>query len=208
MTKTTASTAVLCFCDKFILFWCKKIVATSLCNNTIDSYLQQLYPPKSKEFLKIAPPAAGRFAPPMKLSYLELSSFLALNSKIMAKKQAHKEAALSFLHMVVAGKIREAYDQYVSPNFRHHNPYFKGDRESLLVAMEEAHTQFPNKIFKTYRTFEDRDLVAVHSSVQLKPDRAPIAVVHMFRFENGLIVEEWEVGQEVPEKSPNENGMF
>lgn len=50
----------------------------------------------------------------------------------MTRKQSHKEAALSFLHMVVEGKIREAYEKYISPDFRHHNTYFKGDRESLL----------------------------------------------------------------------------
>jgi predicted SnoaL-like aldol condensation-catalyzing enzyme len=126
----------------------------------------------------------------------------------MPNQQSHKEAAVSFLQLVVAGKIREAYDQYISPNFRHHNPYFKGDRESLLVAMEEAETQFPGKVFKVQRVLEDGNLVAVHSSMQLKPEMQEIAVVHLFRFEGELIVEEWEVGQEVPENLPNENGMF
>lgn len=126
----------------------------------------------------------------------------------MIDKQSHQEAALSFLHLVVAGQIREAYDQYISPNFRHHNPYFKGDKKSLLVAMEEAHLQFPEKIFIVQRTFENGNLVAVHSSMQLKKDLKPIAVVHMFRFEGDLIVEEWDVAQPVPEEMLNENGMF
>jgi predicted SnoaL-like aldol condensation-catalyzing enzyme len=34
------------------------------------------------------------------------------------------------------------------------------------------------------------------------------AVVHIFRFEGGLIVELWDVGQDVPEQSVSENGMF
>lgn len=120
----------------------------------------------------------------------------------------NKEAALSFLNLIIEGKIREAYDKYVSPNFRHHNPYFNGDRESLLVAMEESHQQFPYKDYKIQRALEDGDLVAVHSRVQLKPDMQPIAVVHILRFENGLIVEEWEAGQEAPKDMPNEYGMF
>lgn len=121
---------------------------------------------------------------------------------------SHKEAALSFLNLIIEGKVREAYDKYVSPNFRHHNPYFKGDRESLLVAMEEAHKEFPNKDYKIQRALEDGDLVAVHSRVQLKPEMQPIGVIHIFRFENDFIVEEWEVGQEVPKDVPNEHGMF
>ena len=34
------------------------------------------------------------------------------------------------------------------------------------------------------------------------------AVVHFFRFEKGRIAEMWDVGQEIPSDSPNENGMF
>ncbi len=126
----------------------------------------------------------------------------------MTPSYSNKEKALSFLTMVVEGKIREAYEKYVSPNMRHHNAYFKGDRQSLLVAMEEAHIQFPNKVFKVQRTFGDDDLIAVHSSMQLKSDMSVISVVHMFRFENGMIVEMWDVGQEAPKEMPNENGLF
>lgn len=126
----------------------------------------------------------------------------------MTQNFSTKDAAVSFLNMVVSGKIREAYEKYVSPNMRHHNAYFKGDRQSLLVAMEEAHVKFQNKIFKVQRTFGDGDLVAVHSSMQLQADMAIISVVHMFRFENDMIVEMWDVGQEAPKDMPNENGLF
>ena len=34
------------------------------------------------------------------------------------------------------------------------------------------------------------------------------AVVHLFRFQNDLIVEFWDVGQPIPVNSPNENGVF
>ena len=37
-----------------------------------------------------------------------------------------KDKAVEFLQMIVSGEIREAYKQYVSPNFKHHNPYFPG----------------------------------------------------------------------------------
>ena len=40
------------------------------------------------------------------------------------------------------------------------------------------------------------------------PDLPEIALIHIFRFEGDLIIEEWEAAQEVPKESPNENGMF
>ena len=34
------------------------------------------------------------------------------------------------------------------------------------------------------------------------------AVVHIFRFDGDRIVELWDLAQEVPDHSPNANGMF
>ena len=119
-----------------------------------------------------------------------------------------KDIAVSFLRLASSGKVREAYDKYVSPNFRHHNPYFKGDRESLLIGMEEAAVTSPNKFLEVQHVFENRNIVAVHSRVQFEEDSSDIAVVHIFRFEKDQIVEQWDVGQPVPKDSPNENGMF
>lgn len=119
-----------------------------------------------------------------------------------------KEAALSFLNLITAGKIREAYKRHASPDFRHHNPYHNGDARSLIVGMEEAHEKFPAKVFEVQRAIQDGDLVAVHSHITLKPGELELAVVHLFRFQNARIVELWDIAQQVPKESPNENGMF
>ena len=118
-----------------------------------------------------------------------------------------KELATSFLELAASGKVAEAYEKYVHANFKHHNTYFNGDRETLLKAMEEAHVSSPNEFFKVQHTFEDDELVAVHSHLR-KKDGADIAVVHMFRFEDNKIIELWDVGMIVPKDSPNENGVF
>ena len=62
---------------------------------------------------------------------------------------SNKERAISFLRLASSGNVREAYETYVHPDFRHHNPYFPGDRASLLVAMEEkSRSHFPRRILK------------------------------------------------------------
>jgi predicted SnoaL-like aldol condensation-catalyzing enzyme len=58
--------------------------------------------------------------------------------------------------------VREAYQKYIGRNFRHHNPFFRGDAASLRIAMEENAAKNPNKVL---RALEDGDLVAVHSRV-------------------------------------------
>jgi predicted SnoaL-like aldol condensation-catalyzing enzyme len=123
-------------------------------------------------------------------------------------KENKKDIAVAFLRLASSGQAGEAYRKYVHPEFRHHNPYFKGDRASLLAGMEANAVEFPNKVFDPIRALEDGDFVAVHGKVRLSPDMPEIALIHIFRFEGDLIIEEWEAAQEVPAQSPNEHGMF
>jgi predicted SnoaL-like aldol condensation-catalyzing enzyme len=121
----------------------------------------------------------------------------------------HKEAAKSFLKMAGLGKVQEAYDQYVAPSFIHHNQYFKGDRQSLLTAMQEASKTTPNKSIEIKHVYEEGDTVITHSLVTRQDAKAPaVAVVHIFRFEQDRVVELWDVGQPISKDSPNENGPF
>ncbi len=123
-------------------------------------------------------------------------------------RSTRKEKATSFLTMVAAGDVRDAYRKYVGPDFCHHNPYYKGDAASLMKGMEENAAQFPGKTLEVLHALEDGDLVAVHSRVRLKPQDPGIALAHIFRFEGESITELWDLGQPVPEHSPNEHGMF
>ena len=121
----------------------------------------------------------------------------------------HKEAVKSFLKMAGGGQVQEAYDKYVAQSFIHHNQYFKGDRQSLLSAMQEASKSHPNKSVEIKHIYEDGDTVITHSLVSPQDGKAPnIAVVHIFRFELDGIVELWDLGQPISKDSPNENGMF
>lgn len=125
-----------------------------------------------------------------------------------ATSSSNRDKATLFLKLAASGKLDDAYGKYLSANFRHHNPYFPGDAESLKAGMAEAHQKFPNTKLEIQHVLEADDLVAVHSRVQHAPDTPEIAVVHIFRFEGDRIVELWDVGMETPKDSPNENGMF
>ena len=122
---------------------------------------------------------------------------------------SQKEVAVSFLRMAGSGDVRTAYERFIAPEFVHHNQYFKGDRESLMIAMEEASQKSPNKSIDIKHVYEAGDTVITHSQVTRQdPNEPGIAVVHIFRFNNGRIVELWDLGQPMIKESPNENGMF
>lgn len=78
-----------------------------------------------------------------------------------------------------------------------------------MTAMEEAHRKSPNKSIEVKKAYQDGDTVITYSLVtRQNPAEPSIPVVHMFRFNNGQIVELWDVGQPVIQDSPNENGLF
>lgn len=121
----------------------------------------------------------------------------------------HKEAAAEFLTMAGMGDVRAAFDKFAAPDFIHHNQYFKGDRQSLIDAMESAAETSPNKSIDIKHIYEDGDTVITHSQVTRSHPAGPdIAVVHIFRFEGDQVAELWDVIQFIDEGSPNENGHF
>jgi predicted SnoaL-like aldol condensation-catalyzing enzyme len=122
--------------------------------------------------------------------------------------QVLKENSLDFLQLIVAGNIDEAYDNYVNMHGKHHNVYFSGEFASLKQGMIDNHAQFPNKRIMVKNVLGDGDLVAIHSNIVMKPGELGIAAVHIFRFDEGRIIEMWDIGQPVPFDSPNRMGAF
>jgi predicted SnoaL-like aldol condensation-catalyzing enzyme len=64
------------------------------------------------------------------------------------------------------------------------------------------------KSLDVLRTIAEGPLVAVHLRVRQGPGEPAAPVVHIFRFDGGLIREFWDIGQEIPPDSPNEAGPF
>ena len=121
---------------------------------------------------------------------------------------SNKDAATSFLNLASSGKVDEAYSKFVGNRFRHHNAFFEGSMEALRAGMKENAIQNPAKVFEVKRVIAEGDFVVTHSHVRQKPGDLGASVVHIFRFEYGKIVELWDLGQPIPEKSPNQYGMF
>lgn len=119
-----------------------------------------------------------------------------------------KEIARDFLKLAAKGHSHEAFRLHVGKNFKHHNAYFKGDADTLMLAMEESARTNPNKIFKIHHILEDEKFVAIHSHLKQTPVDLGFAVVHIFKFKGDKIVELWDLGQPIPRETINENGMF
>ena len=105
-------------------------------------------------------------------------------------------------------KPEEAVAKYLGPHYRQHNPGAGDGPEPFIQAVKRIAQTFPDFRMESKRIIAEGDYVALHSHLILKPGDRGSAVVDIFRLENGKIVEHWDVVQEVPETSANNNTMF
>ena len=120
----------------------------------------------------------------------------------------NKDAAVDFLKMVVAGQIDQAYAKHVDMDGKHHNAYTPAGFAALKQGMKENESKFPKKKFDIRRVIEEGDMVATFSRITLDPGVLELGVTHWFRFEDGKIVELWDLGQPIPKDVVNQDGMF
>lgn len=99
-------------------------------------------------------------------------------------------------------------DECYSENFIEHAPNIENGREGLLSLFASRYKKYPELSMSIKRTASDGDLVWLHLHVKHTPDSRGGASIHVFRMEEGKIVEHWGVGQPVPKESKNSNTMF
>jgi predicted SnoaL-like aldol condensation-catalyzing enzyme len=120
---------------------------------------------------------------------------------------ARKATAESFLELACSD-VERAYADMVAPGFLHHNVYFAGSADALKKGMADNLREFPLKKLVVKHSVEEGDRVVVMSHVRLTPDQPGYSLMHMFRFSGDRIIELWDIAQEIPADSPNENGPF
>ena len=105
-------------------------------------------------------------------------------------------------------KPEEAVAKHLGSNYRQHNPGAGNGPEPFIQTVKQLTQIFPELSMEVKRIIAEGDYVVLHSHLILKPGDRGTAVVDIFRLENGKIVEHWDVVQEVPETSANNNTMF
>lgn len=105
-------------------------------------------------------------------------------------------------------KPEEAVAKYIGRYYRQHNPG-AGDGAVPFVGFVKWFARtYPSFRIDLKRIIAEGDLVVTHSHLVHEPGDRGQAVVDIFRLENGKIVEHWDVVQQVPESSANNNTMF
>jgi predicted SnoaL-like aldol condensation-catalyzing enzyme len=99
--------------------------------------------------------------------------------------------------------------EHLAPEYHQHNPSIPSGSAGLRETFAGFFQQFPQLTVDRKRVIAEGDLVAVHAHYRTSPEDRGQSVVDIFRVgRDGKIVEHWDVVQDVPATSANDNTMF
>ena len=98
--------------------------------------------------------------------------------------------------------------EVVSENYKQHNPEVPDGKKPFVDYFSQFFKETPQSKARIVRTATSGDLVWLQVHSTNSPSDRGQAVLDIFRVKNGKIVEHWDIIQDIPEKSANENTMF
>jgi len=144
----------------------------------------------------------------MKHLALILALLIGVVAPAHADPEANKKVVLDFYEKGLNQKDFEAAAKYFGPKYIQHNPTAPDGIEGFKAFIAMRKEKFPNAKSEIKRVLAEGDFVMLHVHGVREPGERGVAIVDIFRLENGKIVEHWDVIQPIPEKPANNNGMF
>jgi predicted SnoaL-like aldol condensation-catalyzing enzyme len=129
-------------------------------------------------------------------------------SAYAADLEANKKIVVDFYEKGLNQKDYDAAATYFGPRYVQHNPGAANGPEGFKRLVGFLKEKFPNSHSEIKRVIAEGDLVVLHVHSKRSPEERGRAIVDIFKVENGKIVEHWDVIQDIPEKSANDNTMF
>ncbi|WP_170607522.1 nuclear transport factor 2 family protein [Ruegeria arenilitoris] len=127
----------------------------------------------------------------------------------MPDLEKNKKNVIAFYEMMFNDcRPAEAISIFVGETYTQHNPHVGDGKQAFIDYFERMAAEYPGKRVDIKRAFADGDHVILHCH-QIWPDGLEYAGIDIFRLnKEGKIIEHWDVLQEVPSQSQNDNGMF
>jgi predicted SnoaL-like aldol condensation-catalyzing enzyme len=123
-------------------------------------------------------------------------------------EEANLAVVLEMYQKVLMAMDSSRVDDFISPQYIQHSMLAEPTVQALKDFLDRVKIESPDAVQTIHRTFVDEDHIAVHLHVERWAGDPGLAVVDMFRLAGGMIVEHWEVIQDVPENPINPKGMF
>ena len=121
--------------------------------------------------------------------------------------ESNKKNVLEFYDLIINKKDFESARKFMKDSYIQHNPRVADGPDGLKAHIEDLRINFPDVRSEIKKVIAEGDYVVLHVHSRRTPKRQ-LAIIEIFRLEDGKIVEHWDVVQEIPETSLNPNGMF
>jgi predicted SnoaL-like aldol condensation-catalyzing enzyme len=123
-------------------------------------------------------------------------------------EKANHDHVMAMYHNVLMPLDSSRVDDYVSPDYIQHSSLAEPGVQALKDWLDARRLDSPDAVQKIHRSFADGDYVIAHIELHRWAGDPGYSIVDIFRLENGLVKEHWDVLQEVPENPINPNGLF
>ncbi len=124
------------------------------------------------------------------------------------QEQANLDLVLRMFAEVLNPMDSGAVDRFIAPGYIQHNQGVAPGVGPLKAFLDTIRKETPEAVHDIKRAFVDGDHVTVHYHVRRWLSDPGWAVIDIFRVEGGMIVEHWDVMQDVVAGGPNPNGPF
>lgn len=126
----------------------------------------------------------------------------------MSTLEENKRVVLDYYRTAFAGNPEKAVADHFGDRYVQHNPQAQDGPEAFIGFVHWLRGEFPQLQLDIKRVIAEGDLVVTHSHLMLAPGEPGRALADYFRLQDGKVVEHWDVIQDVPTESANNNGMF
>jgi predicted SnoaL-like aldol condensation-catalyzing enzyme len=125
-----------------------------------------------------------------------------------AQEQANHDHVIQMYHKVLMALDSSCVDDYIRPDYIQHSMLAEPGVQALKDWLDARAADSPDAVQTIHRSFADGDHVIVHVHVSRWKGDPGFAVVDIFRMQDGMIAEHWDVLQEVLVEPINPLGMF
>jgi predicted SnoaL-like aldol condensation-catalyzing enzyme len=124
------------------------------------------------------------------------------------EQEINKKIVTQFYQNAINDKNFTAAEPYLGPWYIQHNPLAQDGIEGFKQYIEYLKSMYPQSHSEIKHIMADGDYVMLHVHSIKEPGNRGEAIIDIFRLEHHKIVEHWDVIQEIPTESANNNGMF
>jgi predicted SnoaL-like aldol condensation-catalyzing enzyme len=129
----------------------------------------------------------------------------------LANLEHNKQVVVDYYTTAFNGNPEKAIADHFGPRYVQHNPDAHDGPEAFTGFVNWLRNEYPNLGLDIKRVIAEGDMVVTHAHLDLEPgnpDNPGRALADFFRLADGKVVEHWDVIQDVPKTSANDNGMF